>query len=82
MEHMAAIAGTASSVQGVVSTIGGAAIGFMIGQAFNGTAKPFLIGVAVSALLAFLAVLATEPRRMFARLEPTAPLAHIPEEIC
>ncbi|MBV9529153.1 multidrug effflux MFS transporter, partial [Sphingomonas sp.] len=37
MEHMARIAGTASSVQGVVGTIGAAAIGFLIGQQFNGT---------------------------------------------
>ena len=35
---MAPIAGTASSVQGVVGTIGGALIGFVIGQAFDGTA--------------------------------------------
>ena len=45
MEHMAAIAGTASSVQGVVGTIGAACIGFVIGQAFDGTARPFLVGL-------------------------------------
>ena len=32
MEHMAPIAGTASSVQGVIGTIGGAGIGLAIGQ--------------------------------------------------
>ena len=40
MEHMAPIAGTASSVQGVVGTIGAAVIGFVIGQQFDGTRDP------------------------------------------
>jgi DHA1 family bicyclomycin/chloramphenicol resistance-like MFS transporter len=66
MEHKGPIAGTASSVQGVAGTIGGALIGFVIGQAFDGTARPFLIGVAACATLAFLLVIATEPKRLFA----------------
>lgn len=44
MEPLGHIAGTASSVQGVITTIGGALIGFAIGQQFNGTILPFLIG--------------------------------------
>ena len=44
MEPLGHIAGTASSVQGVITTIGGALIGFVIGQQFNGTTLPFLIG--------------------------------------
>jgi DHA1 family bicyclomycin/chloramphenicol resistance-like MFS transporter len=66
MEHMAAIAGTASSVQGVVATIGGALIGFTIGQLFDGTAQPFLWGMAACASGAFVTVLLTEPNRLFA----------------
>ncbi|QIK79581.1 multidrug effflux MFS transporter [Sphingomonas piscis] len=66
MEHMGPIAGTASSVQGVVGTIGGALIGLVIGQAFDGTATPFLIGVAACAVVAFVIVLLTEPKRLFA----------------
>jgi DHA1 family bicyclomycin/chloramphenicol resistance-like MFS transporter len=66
MEHMGPIAGTASSVQGVVGTIGGALIGLAIGQAFDGTPGPFLWGVAACASLAFILVLATEPKRLFA----------------
>ena len=46
MEHMAPIAGTASSVQGVVGTIGAAILGFFIGRAFDGTATPFVLGTA------------------------------------
>jgi DHA1 family bicyclomycin/chloramphenicol resistance-like MFS transporter len=79
MEHMAPIAGTASSVQGVVGTTGGALLGFAIGQSFDGTATPFLIGSALCGMLAFVIVLATEPRRLFARLEARRPLGPAPE---
>ena len=68
MEHMGPIAGTASSVQGVIGTIGGAAIGLGIGRAFDGTALPFLIGMACCAALALAAVVVTEPRRLLERL--------------
>jgi DHA1 family bicyclomycin/chloramphenicol resistance-like MFS transporter len=44
MEPLGHIAGTASSVQGLVTTIGGALIGLAIGQQFNGTVLPFLTG--------------------------------------
>jgi DHA1 family bicyclomycin/chloramphenicol resistance-like MFS transporter len=44
MEPLGHIAGTASSLQGAITTVGGAAIGFTIGQNFNGTTIPFLIG--------------------------------------
>lgn len=66
MEHMGRIAGTASSVQGVVATIGGGLIGLAIGQAFDGTAQPFLWGMAACAGAAFVIVLLTEPKRLFA----------------
>ena len=44
MEPLGHIAGTASSVQGMITTIGGALIGLAIGQSFNGTTLPFLLG--------------------------------------
>jgi DHA1 family bicyclomycin/chloramphenicol resistance-like MFS transporter len=66
MEHMSGIAGTASSVQGVVATIGGGLIGLAIGQAFDGTARPFLWGMAGCTSAAFVIVLLTEPKRLFA----------------
>ena len=66
MENMAPIAGTASSVQGVVGTVGAALLGFMIGQAFDGTVQPFLVGVALCAAGGFVIVVLTEPRRLFA----------------
>jgi DHA1 family bicyclomycin/chloramphenicol resistance-like MFS transporter len=69
MEHMGPIAGTASSVQGVVGTIGGAALGFLIGQAFDGSAQPFLWGTAACAALSLAIILATEPKRLFAGVD-------------
>ena len=44
MEPLGHIAGTASSVQGTVTTIGGSLIGLAIGQSFDGTTVPFLLG--------------------------------------
>jgi DHA1 family bicyclomycin/chloramphenicol resistance-like MFS transporter len=44
MEPLGHVAGTASSLQGVITTIGGALIGFAIGQHFDGTTLPFLLG--------------------------------------
>ncbi|MES2903092.1 MAG: multidrug effflux MFS transporter [Pseudomonadota bacterium] len=73
MENMGSIAGTASSVQGVIGTIGGAAIGLGIGRAFDGSALPFLIGMAGCAVLALVAVAVTEPHRLLERLPRVAP---------
>ena len=66
MAHMAPIAGTASSVQGVVSTLGAAAIGFYIGQHFDGAATPVVVGTAICTALGFVAIIGTEPKRLFA----------------
>ncbi|MBA2770624.1 MAG: multidrug effflux MFS transporter, partial [Sphingomonas sp.] len=68
MEHMAPIAGIASSVQGTVGTVGAALVGFLIGQAFDGTIQPFLWGTAACGVAAFALVLFTEPKRLFAPL--------------
>ncbi|HEV2595359.1 MAG TPA: multidrug effflux MFS transporter [Sphingomicrobium sp.] len=86
MTNMAEIAGTASSVQGVIWTIAGAAIGFVIGGAFNGTALPFLIGTAACAVAGFIGVVLTEPRRLFAPIGPIRPTTQLavgdPEDLC
>ena len=71
MRNMAPIAGTASSVQGVVGTIGGAIIGFAIGQAFDGSVRPFLFGLAACAIAAVAATLVTERGRLFGAMEKT-----------
>jgi DHA1 family bicyclomycin/chloramphenicol resistance-like MFS transporter len=69
MENMAPIAGTASSVQGVVGTVGAALIGFLIGQQFDGTALPFVVGTALCAAGGFMLIVLTEPKRLFARIQ-------------
>jgi DHA1 family bicyclomycin/chloramphenicol resistance-like MFS transporter len=80
MENMAPIAGTASSVQGVVSTVGAAAIGFVIGQQFDGTPGPFVIGTALCATGGFILILLTEPKRLFARIESREEPPCVPED--
>lgn len=86
MEHMGPIAGTASSVQGVVSTIGGATIGLLIGQSFDGTATPFLLGFAGCAVAALILVILTEPKRFLAPMridsqERLPPENCVPEDL-
>jgi DHA1 family bicyclomycin/chloramphenicol resistance-like MFS transporter len=66
MDRMAAIAGTASSVQGVVGTVGAAIIGYAIGQAFDGTVMPFLWGMAACSITGLVLVILTEPKQLFA----------------
>ena len=65
MEPLGHVAGTASSVQGFVTTFGGALIGFFIGQHFNGTVVPLTLGFAVTGSLAFLTIFIAERGRMF-----------------
>ena len=83
MEHMAPIAGTASSVQGVIGTIGAAAIGFVIGQHFDGTVMPFVFGTAACAAGGFVMIVLTEPKRMFASIgsHKADLLPPVPEEV-
>ena len=52
MEPLGHIAGTASSVQGMITTVGGSLIGLAIGQSFNGTTVPFLLGFTLCGLTA------------------------------
>jgi DHA1 family bicyclomycin/chloramphenicol resistance-like MFS transporter len=64
MEHMGAIAGTASSVQGFISITAGVAIGAVIGQAFDGTTVPMIAGLLVVGGLALgIAMIAGRERR-------------------
>jgi DHA1 family bicyclomycin/chloramphenicol resistance-like MFS transporter len=69
MEPVGHVAGTASSVQGFITTLGAALIGFWIGQQFNGTVLPLMLGFSVLGFMAIAAVLVTEHGRLF---RPTA----------
>lgn len=65
MEPLGHIAGTASAIQGFITTFGGALIGFFIGQQFNGTTAPLMLGFAACGILALLVVLFAEGGRLF-----------------
>lgn len=67
MENMGDIAGTASSMQGFVSTLGAAVLGAAVGQAFDGTTIPLYIGFASLGLLALVIIFVTERGRLFHR---------------
>ena len=76
MEPMGRIAGTAASIQGFISTILGASLGFAIGQQFDGTTVPMTLGFTLMGVLALSAVLFAENGRLFkARHQPKAPVA-------
>jgi DHA1 family bicyclomycin/chloramphenicol resistance-like MFS transporter len=60
MEPVGHIAGTASSVQGFVTVVGGASLGSVIGQNFNGSTVPLLAGFSLLGLTAILVVWITE----------------------
>jgi MFS transporter, DHA1 family, multidrug resistance protein len=67
MEKMGEIAGTASSVMGLVQTVGGALIGVAIGQAFDGSTVPLYVGAVACALVGLALVAYAESGRLFAR---------------
>jgi DHA1 family bicyclomycin/chloramphenicol resistance-like MFS transporter len=67
MQPMGHIAGTASSVQGTVGTIGGALLGLAIGQSFNGTTLPMIAGFACFGAAGLIVLAVTERGRLFGR---------------
>ncbi|WP_207806961.1 multidrug effflux MFS transporter [Parazoarcus communis] len=60
MEPMGHIAGTASSMIGFCTTVGGALIGLGIGQLFDGSVAPLLAAYVVLALIALVITVYTE----------------------
>lgn len=65
MEPLGAVAGTAASVFGFMQTVGGAVLGTLIGQQFNGTITPTVAGQLAMGLLALAAVLIAEGGKLF-----------------
>jgi DHA1 family bicyclomycin/chloramphenicol resistance-like MFS transporter len=65
MERMGEIAGTASSLQGFVTSLGGALIGALIGQSFDGTTVPLYVGFLSMGLLSLTFVAIAERGRLF-----------------
>jgi DHA1 family bicyclomycin/chloramphenicol resistance-like MFS transporter len=65
MEPLGHIAGSASSVQGFIQTLGGGLIGAFIGQSFNGTTTPLAAGYCGVAALGIIMVLIAEGGVLF-----------------
>jgi hypothetical protein len=57
MEPLGWIAGTGSSLLGSVTTIGGALIGFYIGQQFDGTVVPLTVGFVAFGLTSLIIIM-------------------------
>jgi MFS transporter, DHA1 family, multidrug resistance protein len=72
MAPLGHIAGTASSVQGLITTVGGALIGFVIGQLFDGTTVPLIAGFTICGGLGLLVAVWANP------VQPVAPA---PEQV-
>lgn len=70
MEPLGSIAGTASSVIGSYTTIASAALGALIGQAFDGTVTPLGLGYFGLGFAALLVVLWAERGRLFVPHHP------------
>jgi MFS transporter, DHA1 family, multidrug resistance protein len=64
MEPMGSVAGTASSAIGFYTTGAGAVFGALVGQSFDGTVRPLIIGFAVLGTLALISTLVTERGRL------------------
>jgi len=65
MEPLGKVAGTASAVFGFIQTVGGALLGLIIGQLFDGTVIPIAGGYAVMGLCALACILIAEKGRLF-----------------
>jgi DHA1 family bicyclomycin/chloramphenicol resistance-like MFS transporter len=65
MDPVASVAGIGASLQGFVSTLGGALVGAFIGRQFNGTVLPLAAGSLCCGLASLLFVLFAEQGRLF-----------------
>jgi len=62
MSPLGHIAGTASALQGLITTIGGALIGLVVGQLFDGTTIPLITAFALGGALALPIALWANPK--------------------
>jgi len=74
MQPFAEIAGAAASIQAFIRMFGASLIGIAIGQAYDGTARPFAWSLLTAATLALLLILYSERGKLFRRLHAKPPL--------
>jgi DHA1 family bicyclomycin/chloramphenicol resistance-like MFS transporter len=65
MQPLGHVAGTASSVQGTIGTVGGALLGLVVGQSFDGTLVPMVGAFAAFGAAGLMILLVTERGRLF-----------------
>lgn len=68
LQPFARVAGAAASLQAFIRLATGAALGALIGQAYDGTARPLAMALLAAGSLALLLVLFSERGRLFRRL--------------
>ena len=78
LEPLGHVAGTASAVFGLVSTVGGAFLSYLIAQQYDGSTTPILLGIGIMGLLAFACYAIAEGGKLFGA-DP-APLSAVPAE--
>ncbi len=72
LQPFAEIAGAAASVQTFLRMLVASVLGGLIGQAYDGTARPLALALLTAGSVTFLAVLFSEKGRLFRRLNPPA----------
>lgn len=65
IEPLGHVAGTASSVLGFISTVGGSVLGAIVGQAFDGTSRPLVAGYFFLGVIGLVFVLIAEKGKLF-----------------
>lgn len=70
LQPFARIAGAAASVQAFVRMVTGSLVGIVIGQAYDGSARPLAVALVSCGLIALVLVLLSENGRLFRRLIP------------
>lgn len=70
MQPVGDVAGTAAAFIGFISTAGGATIGAIIDQSFDGTVMPLAIGFAAAGLTSLIVLLGMERGRLALRTPP------------
>lgn len=70
LQPFARTAGAAASLQVFIRMVLGSVLGIVIGQAYDGTARPLAIALLVCGTLSLLLVLFSERGRLFRRLNP------------
>jgi MFS transporter, DHA1 family, multidrug resistance protein len=74
MEPVGSVAGIGASLQGFISTFGGAVVGTLIGRRFNGSTAPLVNGAFACGLSSLLFVLLAEQWRLFRPHHYAAPM--------